>query len=150
MEIMIKKERIKHNIDELIEKLKDRLIEEEEIVFAYILGSYGRNYIGPLSDFDIGIYIEENKEIFEKKIYLNFIITDILKTDEVDIIILNTVSPFFLHHSLKNAKLLFSKDERKRIFFLVKNLKEYFDMVYYYERFKESLLKRIREGKYGM
>ncbi|MCM8762423.1 MAG: nucleotidyltransferase domain-containing protein [Candidatus Omnitrophica bacterium] len=147
---MIKKERIRHSIEDLIDNLKYRLMKERDIVFAYILGSYADGCPGPLSDFDIGIYIEESKEIFEKKLYLNFIITDILKTDEVDIIILNTASPFFIHHSLKNAKLLFSKDERTRFSFLVKNMKEYFDMQYYYVRFKESLLKRIREGRYSV
>ncbi|MCD6521485.1 nucleotidyltransferase domain-containing protein [Candidatus Calescamantes bacterium] len=147
---MIRKNLIRHNLNSLLSELKERLEKEKDIIFAYIIGSYAKGKRCPLSDFDIAVYIENNQEIFDRKISLNSLITDILKTDEVDLIILNEASPLFIHHSLRNGKLLFSKDEKKRISFLVKNLKEYFDMQYYYERFKKGILKRIEEGKYGM
>ena len=147
---MIRRKKIKGDLTPLINKLRKKLREEKEVLFAYIIGSYATGKNNPMSDFDIALYLEDDKDIFERKLYFNSLITDILKTDEVDIIILNNSSPFFVHHALKNAKLLFSKNEEKRISFLVKNLKEYFDMEYYYQRFKESILKRIEEGKYGI
>jgi len=148
---MIKRKAITQELTPLIGKLKERLEKEEDVIFAYIIGSYAKGKAGPMSDIDIAVYLDRKKEeIFDRKISLNILITEILKTDEVDLVILNEASPLFVHHSLKNGKLLFSKDEKKRIAFLVKNLKEYFDMQYYYGRFKEAILKRIEEGKYGL
>jgi len=146
---MIKRNKIEKDIAQFFPLLEEKLKEDEDIIFVYIFGGYGKGKISPLSDFDIGIYLKENVDIFEKKIYLNSFITSILKTDEVDIVFLNNAPCVLVHNILKTGKLLFSKDEKKRIEFVAKNIKEYFDMQYYLKRFKEDMFKRIEEGKYG-
>lgn len=146
---MIKRKRIERDISIFLPVLEEKLKEDEDIIFAYIFGGYGKGKINPLSDFDIALFLKENLDFFDKKISLNSLITSILKTDEVDIVILNNAPCLFVMNILKSGKLLFSKDERKRIDFVVKNMKEYFDFQYYLKRFKDSMIKRIKEGKYG-
>ena len=91
---MIRRKKIKGDLTPLIDKLKEKLKEEKGILFAYIIGSYATGKNNPMSDFDIALYLEDDKDIFERKLYFNSLITDILKTDEVDIIILNNSSHF--------------------------------------------------------
>ena len=146
---MIKRKKIDIDIYKYLPVLEEKLKEDKDIIFVYIFGGYGKGNASPLSDFDIGIYIEENLDTFEKKIYLNSVITSILKTDEVDIVILNNAPCVLVYNILKTGKLLFSKDEKKRIGFVVKNIKEYFEMQYYLKIFREDMFKRIEEGRYG-
>ncbi|MGC8977463.1 MAG: type VII toxin-antitoxin system MntA family adenylyltransferase antitoxin [Candidatus Ratteibacteria bacterium] len=146
---MIKRKKIDTDIYKYLPVLEEKLKEDKDIIFVYIFGGYGKGKVSPLSDFDIGIYIEENLDTFEKKIYLNSVITSILKTDEVDIVILNNAPCVLVYNILKTGKLLFSKDEKKRIGFVVKNINEYFEMQYYLKIFREDMFKRIEEGRYG-
>lgn len=147
---MIKKKKIKHDIYQLLPKLKEKLEKEEDIIFVYIFGSYGKGKIFPLSDVDIALYLKENGDLFERKVELMSIISEVLKTDEIDLVILNYAPCSIIHSVFKTGKLLFSKDEGKRISFLSRNLKEYMDFSYHREKVWDGMRKRIKEGKFGI
>ncbi len=146
---MIKRKIIKHDVKKLFPELKRRLFKEEDIVFCYIFGSYGKGKVSPLSDVDIAVYLKTKKDLFERKIEILGIANEILKTDEVDLIILNEAPLSLIHSVFRTGKLLFSRDELLRVKFFAKNLKEYMEMGYYRERFWNSMKKRIKEGKFG-
>jgi hypothetical protein len=140
---MIKIKPISHDIRKLFPKLREELSKERDIVFVYIFGSYGTNRVGPLSDVDIAVYLDEkdnvtgSKNYFDRKIELNLLITEVLKTDEVDLVILNETSPEFAFNVLKTGYLLFSKDERKRIAFETHTMKLYQDFKFHRDRMME-------------
>ncbi|MEN3044459.1 MAG: nucleotidyltransferase domain-containing protein [Candidatus Hydrothermales bacterium] len=75
-------------------------------------------------------------------------ISRILKTDEIDLIILNEAPLSLIHSVFKTGRLFLSKNEEKRISF-AKNLKEYIEFSCYRERFFKAMSKRIKEGKFG-
>ncbi len=101
---MIKKTPILHNVRNLFPLLKEKLEKEKDIIFAYIFGSYGRDNIGPLSDVDIAVYLTDSDDFFQRKIELNLLITEILKTHEVDIVIMNDAPLELAFNVLKTMK----------------------------------------------
>ncbi|MGB9722084.1 MAG: type VII toxin-antitoxin system MntA family adenylyltransferase antitoxin [bacterium] len=129
---MIKYQPITHNIKKLFPGLTERLYKEDDTIFAYITGSYGRDEANPLSDIDIAIYLEDGiKEYFSRKIDLINIITELLKTDEVDLIILNEVDSELAFNVIKSGSLFFSKDENRRVKFETRVIREYQDFEYH-------------------
>lgn len=147
--IMIRKEKVEHDIFELIPELKKTLKKENDIICAYIFGSYGKGTQSKLSDVDIGIFLREKGDFFERKLELISLISKILKTHEIDFVILSQASPSLIHSLMNTGKLLFSKDENKRINLFNRNLKEYLDFAYYRERIWKAMGKRIKEGRFG-
>ncbi len=149
---MIRLKKIRHKLEPLLPLLKSNLQKEEDILFGYIFGSYGKGKVTPLSDIDIAIYINEKKikkDIFERKLELIDIITTTLKTDEIDLVILNEAPLTLIHQVLKTKMILFSKDEHIRIKFESKSQMLYFDTEPLRTISYKNLRKRIEEGKYG-
>ncbi len=48
---------------------------------------------------------------------------------------------------MRTGKLLFSKDEERRVLFLAKKLSEALDFEIHLRKYKEALRKRLEEGK---
>ena len=102
---MIKNTPIKHDILKLIPKVEVYLASRKDILFAYLFGSYARASYGPFSDVDIAVYITGDRRA-EKRLDILGDLNKILKTDELDLVILND-APLVLRMSiLKNCRLL--------------------------------------------
>lgn len=97
----------------------------------------------------MGVFLEGNS-LFERKLELISLISAVLKTREIDLVVLNEASPSLVRSVMNTGKLLFSKDEEKRITFLSKNLKEYIDFSFHRKRVWDAMKKRIKEGKFGI
>ena len=132
-----------------LSEIKNILEKDNRIVFAYLFGSVAQSKHNKLSDVDIAVYIDDTYGIYDIRRDLIITISDIFKTYNVDVVILNTASPFMVHSVIKTGKLLLSKDEKLRISFIHKNLKEFMDMEYYRDRFQKALSERIESGRYG-
>lgn len=145
-----KRRKITHNVASLFTVLKENLERDREVLFAYIFGSYGRGKPSPLSDVDIAVYLGDDCDFFSKKLHLVGNVSEILKTDEVDIVILNELPLSLIHSVLKTGKLLFCKDERKRVEFEARANTLYCDAEPLRKKVSEALIKRIKEGRYGM
>lgn len=141
---------VKHNIYPLLYNLKEVLLKDGEIIFGYVFGSYGMGRPSPLSDVDIAFYVLSGKDGFEKKLALMEEITSILKTDEVDIVILNKAPLVLCYQVLKTGRLLFSKDERLRLDFINKVYNIYCDTEPLRKSAEANLLKRIKENRIGV
>ena len=100
-----------------------------EIKLVYFFGSRVNNRKGPLSDYDFAVYLDEKdkKRIFDIKFEIMDKISRALKTDKVDIVILNTIQgPEMKYNILKQGKLIFEKEPFK-VIVEPKILNEYFD-----------------------
>ena len=147
---MIRDKKITHNLIPLFKKLKKVLESDSDIVFVYFFGSYGSGVPHSLSDVDIAVYLRPDiKDSFTKKMELQEVISKVLLTDEIDIVILNESPLSLIIEVLKSKKLIFSRKENVRIEFEIKHTKEYLDTVRLRNLSTESLVKRIKEGKYG-
>lgn len=100
-----------------------------EVVLAYLFGSRASGKSGPLSDYDFAVYLEEKdkKRMFDIKLALMDKIGRILKTDKVDIVVLNlTESPELKYNIIARGRLIYEK-EPYRVIVEPKILNEYFD-----------------------
>jgi predicted nucleotidyltransferase len=147
---MIKYKKIEHDIYPLLSQLKESLSIDNNIIFAYIFGSYGVGKPTPLSDVDIAVYLSSKENIWGKKMELIEKITSILKTDELDIVVLNGAPLSLQFQVLKTGRLLFSKNDKLRINFITRVYDIYCDVEPLRKIAHENLIRRIHEGKIGI
>ncbi len=124
---MIKFGRLPKNIYKLLPKVKDYLNAHPEIIFAYLFGRLAKGKSTPLSDVDIAIYLSEESKAGQKKIEILGKIIELLETDEIDLVILNTASLPLRAKIIKNKVLLVDKKPFLRHAFESIILREYFN-----------------------
>jgi len=115
--------------NEIINKIKNALLKEEKIIFAYIYGSILEGEI--FNDIDIAVYLNEKFveeiDIIDFEISLGLKIGKIVNSN-IDIKILNS-APISFKYQVSCGILLFSHDELKRENFLCQTWSEYFDFL---------------------
>jgi len=138
-------------METLSEKLRGYFIQRDEIRLVYIFGSIAKGCANKLSDVDIAVFISEDSTKNYPYGYRAQIITDlmkILKTNNVDLVVLNRASPFLRFQVLRYGKLIFCRSKLERIRFQVKTFNEYNDtkrLVDFY--FKENR-KKLRQRSF--
>ncbi len=115
--------------NEIIEAVRSIIQFHPEIKLAYLFGSQVTGNTGEMSDFDFAFYIDEKdtKSLYDLKFILMDEISRTLKTDKVDIVILNlTESPELKYNIIKEGTLFFS-EEPFQVLIEPRILNEYFD-----------------------
>ena len=119
-------------MDEIKNTLTGYLQKHPEIEVAYIFGSLAQGKTNALSDIDIAI-ITDSQQINNKNYRYGYkaeILTDLiklLKTNNIDLVILNEANTLLKHRVLRHGKLIYSKNERKRINFQIDTINKYND-----------------------
>ena len=108
--IMIKHSSLPENIDRLLPKAAAYLNSHRAVIFAYLFGSISRGNRGPLSDVDIAVFLKKTVKPFKMQLEILGNLNAILKTDEVDLVILNTAPPSLRMKILQTKKILVDKD----------------------------------------
>ncbi|MEP9412400.1 MAG: nucleotidyltransferase domain-containing protein [Candidatus Brocadia sp.] len=124
---MIKICRLPENINHFLPDVREYLNKHPDVVFAYHFGSLARGRVSPLSDVDIAIYMVEGVEIAMEKLEMLGKLNELLKTDEVDLVILNTAPLPLAARVIKNKIILVDKIPFKRHAFESLIIREYFD-----------------------
>ena len=138
---MIKFEQLPADILQRLSAVKAILLQDENIIFAYIFGGLAKGEVRPLSDIDIAVYVKHKENLPEYKIHLFKEITDALGTDEVDLVILNTASVCISGRILQNKQVLVDKFPFQRHSYESLTLREFFDF-----RIKEDFFFKRRYG----
>lgn len=131
-------ETVKDSVNHIFRKYDD-------VVFVYLFGSQLTGKIGPLSDIDFAVYFNDKLSKFERfdlKLKIAGELSSSLKKDEIDLVILNEAYPLLEHRIVKYGKVIFSRDEKKRIDYEVKAVLRYLD-------FKPLIEKYVKETLYG-
>lgn len=132
----------------LPEKALQVLFKRQPILFAYLFGSRAQGRTGPLSDTDIAFYPQKSlsrSQRFEFRLRLLGQIIDVLRDDKVDLVDLTEAPLPLRFQAIQPARLLFSRDERKRIRFELRTMSEYFDRQYYIRRGTDQTLARVAQ-----
>ena len=122
--------------------LKDAFFKKEEIIFAYVHGSFLDGLL--FNDIDIALYLDSkkiqpktNSDYCEQ---LNMELSELIGF-VVDVHIMNHAPVGFQHSVFKHGQLLFSKDDELRSDLIEKTSMEYMD-------FYELSLQYIRDIVY--
>jgi len=93
--------------------LKKTFARYPEIKLVYFFGSKAKNKGSLLSDYDFAVYFDKKTNVVRiKEIVLSLIseISSILKTDKVDLVILNQLlSPALKFNIIKDGKLIYEQ-----------------------------------------
>lgn len=102
----------------LIVEQDKRLLEfmrgQEYIKLAYLFGSVAKGKEGKLSDVDIAVFLGESlnkKEIINLQLKVISELTSILKTDRVDLIVMNNAPLLLKYDIIRYGKIL--KDDKE-------------------------------------
>lgn len=117
-------------MEEACRKLKESFENREEIIFAYLHGSFIE--LKKFRDIDIAVYINESLVPHDEALEYALKISSLTELETgispLDIKILNYASIGFRYYATKGI-LLFAKDEDKRTDFLEDTWKRYFDLL---------------------
>jgi predicted nucleotidyltransferase len=116
-------------------------MEDPNILFAYLFGGLVRGQRKPLSDVDLGVYVKNVKRLNFLSLFSK--ISQILCTDEIDLVVLNTAPISLAGRILQKRKILIDKDPFLRHQFESRILREFFDFTI---REKEILHRRYGIG----
>jgi len=134
-------------MDEIRNTLNGYLQKHPEIEVAYIFGSLAQGKTNALSDIDIAI-ITDSQQINNKTYRYGYkaeILTDLiklLKTNNIDLVILNKANTLLKHRVLHHGILIYSKNERERINFQIDTINKYND-------FKQLIKPHLTKGTVG-
>lgn len=121
---------------------------ERYIEIAYLYGSTAEKKEGKLSDIDIGVYLAEKlnkKERFDLRLKLQTEISSLLKTDKVDLVIMNDTQIALNFEIIKANSPIFVRSREKKIELEHKIMSKYLDRRYYDLRATEIFLSKVRE-----
>jgi predicted nucleotidyltransferase len=141
---MIRNLPLPENIDELMPEAFGYLQSDDDILFAYLFGSLVKRKAEPLSDVDIAVYCRETLSFADKKLEILGKLMDILKTDEIDLVLLNRAPLTLRMKILEHKKIIVDRLPFLRHQYESLTMRQYFDF-----SFKESsiLKKRFLHGR---
>jgi predicted nucleotidyltransferase len=121
-------------------KLKELLEPREEIIFAYLHGSFVEGL--PFNDIDLAVYVDQSKvpDTFDYEMDLSVKLTMALHFP-VDVHVLND-APLGFQHSVLQGEAILVRDEEVLTDFIERVAREYMDYAYLGRMYLEELLKR--------
>lgn len=136
---MIKYQKLPQDINQLLPAAESYLQSHHNVLFAYLFGSLAKGNPTPLSDVDIAVFLRPGVKSAENKLELLGRLIDILKTDEIDLVVLNTANLPLVMNILKNKKILVDNNPFVRHNFESLAMRKYFDF-----SIKEAAILRRR------
>jgi len=124
---MIKFERLPEDILSKIAKGNKVLLDDDNVVFAYLFGGFAEGKVTPLSDIDIAVFLKSVHDVAEYKLGLFDRLADSLGTSEIDLVILNTAPISLTGRILQKKQILIDKDPPRRHIFESVSLRKFFD-----------------------
>lgn len=124
---MIKYAKLPENIMSLLPRAEDYLKAEPDILFAYLFGSLATGKPMPLSDIDIAVFIRQGIDPVEKKMEILGHLMDLLETDEIDLVLLNTAPLSLAGRILKTRRVIADNAPFQRHRYESLTMRKYFD-----------------------
>jgi hypothetical protein len=85
------------------------LSADADIVFAYLFGSHATGTAGPTSDVDVDVYLRPGVDAFEARLRILGRLQQVLRSDAVDLVILNTAPLSLAGRILRQRQVLIDR-----------------------------------------
>ncbi|MBW6519091.1 MAG: nucleotidyltransferase domain-containing protein [ANME-2 cluster archaeon] len=134
-----------------VQELNNFFQTTDSVYFAYLFGSVIRGDANELSDVDIAVMLDESlskKDMLYVELNLINELTRVLKSDKIDLVVLNDAPLLLKYNIIKNGHVLKS-DETKRIAFETRVMSRYLDEQYHIKRHTDVILQRIARGGFA-
>jgi predicted nucleotidyltransferase len=136
-------------MDTRLKRLTMKAARGLPMITAYLFGSTARGDQGPLSDYDIAVQAASgltSRQRFQLKLDLIERLSRSLKTDRIDVVILEDAPPLLAHRILKEGKILYCRNPLQRVRNEFRLLNEYLDFQEDLDRFAQETLGFHRTG----
>ena len=97
------------------------------MVFGYLFGSAACGQLRPLSDIDVAVYLDEGVDHIEARLDVIRALTRFLRTDAVDLVVLNAAPTSLLGRVLGSRRIVLDRDPFRRHRFESDELRKFFD-----------------------
>ena len=124
---MIRSRRLPGAVGARIETLGRALERCPGVEFAYLFGSAAAGRLTALSDVDVAIYLGEGTDLVEGRLAAIGALTAHLKTDEVDVIVLNSAPTSLAGRVLMTRRVILDRNPYLRHRYESLALREFWD-----------------------
>jgi len=126
--------------------LRDYFSSQQDVIAAYLFGSWVAGKARPDSDVDTAVLLSEEDGVvrFERRLRLMSEVSDVCGR-EADVVVLNDAPPLLQDQVLRHGRLIFERDRRSRVEFEVRAGKVYADLKPMYDFHTRDLLQKIKE-----
>lgn len=127
-------------------------LDREGVVAAVLFGSQARGRAGPLSDVDLGVWLDPVLGVQARltmRLELLVAATEELGCDEVDLVVLNDATPLLRHRVLRDGERLLDRDPVARVRLETRALLDYLDTAPLRAALAAGVRHRIQEGRFG-
>lgn len=134
------------------ELLATALAGHAEVLAGYLFGSQARGDSGPLSDVDVAVWLRgqpSTAAAHQRQLDLIGAVTGALRTNEVQVVVLNTAPPLLAHRILRDAIMLVDRNPRARVALETAVILRYLDTIPLREELSRGLAERMADGSYG-
>jgi hypothetical protein len=128
------------------------LFKSRPVRLAYLFGSHAAGRANAESDVDIAVLLHDEPSPaarLEERLLLTGELSQLLKTDRMDVVVLNEASPLLAYEVLQRGKLMYVANDADRIEFQVRTLREYEDTAPLRKLLAEAQDQRLRAGTFG-
>lgn len=122
------------------------LRKQKDVRISYLFGSFVKGKIKKTSDIDFAFYLDESltkKQRLQKKLILISELSGILKTDRIDVVILNDTPLFLRYNVIKDGKVLDVKERDEKMRFEAKTILVYLDRQYFDDLRSHIVMERV-------
>lgn len=113
-------------------KLRSYFRNRPEVQIAYLFGSQATGRTTPLSDVDVAVLVDPSRippsMPYGYKAEIGADLIRLLKTNQVDLVLLNQAPPFLLHRVLNSGRCLFARNRQTRLRFEADAMGRYLDV----------------------
>ncbi len=132
---------------DVISPLKKCVAADSHVRFAYIFGSHVNGKTTALSDIDLAVFLDNRVDPLYYRLKLLETLTRAAKTEDIDLIVLNTAPPLLKREVIGAATLL--KDAREeRLLFETVTLREYLDSIHLRQVQRSYIREQLKAGTY--
>lgn len=123
-----------------------QVMKQHGVSLAYLFGSVQLD-LPQAGDLDIGVYIRQpDKSLLDYYTDLYFDLCDLLRADNIDVVMLNQVNPVFRYEVIKTGSLIYYHTYPVLEEFIEDTLFQYEEIRSLKKEYRAELHKRIKEG----
>jgi len=127
-------------------------LDRTGVVAASLTGSQASESAGPLSDIDVGVWLEPALSSDERAAIaggLGAAAMHALGTSEVDLVVLNDAPPLLRHRALRDGRRILDRVPRDRVRLETEAILDYLDTAALRRTLAAGMRQRIQEGRFG-